>query len=223
MTLAALQQFGFQFECTDDTYTFKGNQKLSCAHAQVEGDWSSVAVHLVGAAIRGEISVSGLNPESLQPDKNLLHAIGQFGAKYEWKNSKLLVSESKNKAPFDFDCTQQPDLFPVLVVLACAAFGKSTIRGIHRLQNKESDRLNAMCAALNKWGVEYKTDEQMITIVGKGTIAYTEIETFQDHRMVMAGCVASLLNDKGQELREVDAIQKSYPHFLTDFQRLTSS
>jgi 3-phosphoshikimate 1-carboxyvinyltransferase len=223
MTLAALQQFGFQFECTDDTYTFKGNQKLSCAHAQVEGDWSSVAVHLVGAAIRGEISVSGLNPESLQPDKNLLHAIGQFGAKYEWKNSKLLVSESKNKAPFDFDCTQQPDLFPVLVVLACAAFGKSTIRGIHRLQNKESDRLNAMCAALNKWGVEYKTDEQMITIVGKGTIAYTKIETFQDHRMVMAGCVASLLNDKGQELREVDAIQKSYPHFLTDFQRLTSS
>ena len=223
MTLAALQQFGFQFECNDDTYTFKGNQKLSCAHALVEGDWSSVAAHLVGAAIQGKLSISGLNPKSLQPDQNILDALVQFGAKYEWADGILLISESKDKTPFDFDCTQQPDLFPMLVVLACAATGTSTIHGIHRLQNKESDRLSAMCAALQSWGVAYQMEEQKIAIIGKGTIEYAQIETFHDHRIVMAGCVASLLNDKGQELSEVIAVQKSYPDFLKDFKRLTSA
>lgn len=223
MTLAALQQFGFQFECNNDTYIFKGNQKLSCAHALVEGDWSSVAVHLVGAAIQGEISVSGLNPNSLQPDKNLLNALDQFGAKHQWKDGNLFISESKNKAPFDFDCTQQPDLFPVLVVLACAATGTSLLRGIHRLRNKEADRLSAMCEALQKWGVAYHIEEQTIAIVGRGSVAQAKIQTFQDHRIVMAGCLASLLCTEGLEIDATSAIQKSYPDFITDFQRLTKA
>jgi 3-phosphoshikimate 1-carboxyvinyltransferase len=159
----------------------------------------------------------------LQPDQNILDALVQFGAKYEWADGILLISESKDKTPFDFDCTQQPDLFPMLVVLACAATGTSTIHGIHRLQNKESDRLSAMCAALQSWGVAYQMEEQKIAIIGKGTIEYAQIETFHDHRIVMAGCVASLLNDKGQELSEVIAVQKSYPDFLKDFKRLTSA
>ena len=223
MTLAALREFGFQYERSNDVFSFVGNQALSCKQVQVEGDWSSVAAHLVGAAIRGEIQVSGLNPESLQPDQNILDALTQFGAKYEWADGILLISESKDKTPFDFDCTQQPDLFPVLVVLACAATGTSTIHGIHRLQNKESDRLSAMRAALQSWGVVFKIEEQKIAITGKGTIEHTVIETFQDHRIVMAGCVASLLNDKGQELSEVNAVQKSYPDFIKDFKRLTSA
>jgi len=83
--------------------------------------------------------------------------------------------------------------------------------------------LSAMCAALQSWGVAYQIEEQKIDITGKGTIEHTEIETFHDHRIVMAGCVASLLNDKGQELTEVDTVQKSYPDFIKDFKRLTNA
>jgi 3-phosphoshikimate 1-carboxyvinyltransferase len=223
MTLAALREFGFQYARNNDVFSFAGNQVLSCAQAKVEGDWSSVAAHIVGAAIRGEISISGLNPESLQPDKNLLHALEQFGAKHEWKNSNLIISESKDKTPFDFDCTQQPDLFPVLVVLACAANGKSSIKGIHRLKNKESDRLQAMCEAMSKWGIRYEIMEQVILIHGTGSIAKAQIETYHDHRIVMAGCVASLLCEEGQEIGDVSAIEKSYPGFVADFLSLTQA
>ena len=223
MTLAALRDFGFQYERSNDVFSFAGNQVLSCAQAKVEGDWSSVAAHLVGAAIRGEISVSGLNPESLQPDKNLLHALEQFGAKYNWNNGELILSESKNKTPFDFDCTQQPDLFPVLVVLACAAKGTSSINGIHRLKNKESDRLQAMCEAMSKWGIRYEIKEQVILIHGTGSIATAQIKTYHDHRIVMAGCVASLLCEEGQVIADASAIEKSYPGFVADFLRLTEA
>jgi 3-phosphoshikimate 1-carboxyvinyltransferase len=223
MTLAALREFGFQYERCNDVFSFVGNQVLSCAQAKVEGDWSSVAAHLVGASIRGEIRVSGLNLESLQPDKNLLHALEQFGAKYNWNNEELFLFESKNKTPFDFDCTQQPDLFPVLVVLACAARGTSSIKGIHRLKNKESDRLHAMCEALSKWGVSYEIKEQVILIHGTGSIATALIETYHDHRIVMAGCIASLLCKAGQAINDASAIEKSYPDFTADFLRLTQA
>ena len=221
MTLAALREFGFQYERSNDVFSFEGNQALSCAHIQVEGDWSSVAAHLVGAAIRGEIRVSGLNPESLQPDKNLLHALEQFGATYKWENGNLILTESKNKTPFEFDCTQQPDLFPVLVILACAANGTSSIKGIHRLKNKESDRLQAMCEAMSKWGIRYEIMEQVILIHGNGSIATAQIETYHDHRIVMAGCVASLLCEEGQVIDDSSAIEKSYPRFIADFLNLT--
>lgn len=223
MTLAALKQFGFVCQQNGETYTFEGAQQLSCASAQVEGDWSSVAAHLVGAAIHGKIELSGLNPLSLQPDQNLLNALGQFGAKYEWIKSNLLISESHYKSPFDFDCTQQPDLFPMLVVLACAARGKSTLSGIHRLKNKESDRLKAMCQALEIWGVDYQIEADKIEIQGTGQIKSGKINTYNDHRIVMASCVASLLSVDGQTVEAPEAIEKSYPDFIKDFLRLTEA
>jgi 3-phosphoshikimate 1-carboxyvinyltransferase len=221
MTLAALREFGFQYERSNDVFTFVGNQVLSCAEVQVEGDWSSVAAHLVGAAIRGEIRISGLNQDSLQPDKNLLMALELFGATCKWENGELLIKNSKDKTPFDFDCTQQPDLFPVLVVLACAANGKSSIKGIHRLKNKESDRLMVMCEALTAWGVHYQIKGEQIDIYGTGKVNSGAVKTYHDHRIVMAGCVASLLCEEGQKIDAVSAIEKSYPGFVADFQRLT--
>lgn len=196
---------------------------LSCPQAKVEGDWSSVAAHLVGAAIQGEIRVSGLNQQSLQPDKNLLSALEQFGATCKWENSELLIKNSIDKTPFDFDCTQQPDLFPVLVVLACAANGISSIKGIHRLKNKESDRLMVMCEALSTWGVHYQIKGEQIDIYGIGKVNSGTIKTYHDHRIVMAGCIASLLGSEGQEIDNVSAIEKSYPGFVADFLRLTQN
>jgi 3-phosphoshikimate 1-carboxyvinyltransferase len=223
MTLAALSQFGFVYQRKGATYTFEGAQELSYPKAQVEGDWSSVAAHLVGAAIRGKINISGLQATSLQPDQNLLQALSDFGANYTWENDALVLSESSAKKPFDFDCTHQPDLFPVLVVLACAATGTSTLRGIHRLKNKESDRLTVMCEALTAWGVSYQILGEQIVIHGKGQISSAEINTHHDHRIVMACCVASLLSPDAQTLDAVEAVEKSYPGFVADFLRLTEA
>lgn len=223
MTLAALKQFGFVYQQIGETYTFEGAQQLFCASAQVEGDWSSVAAHIVGAAIRGKIELSGLNRSSLQPDQYLLSVLEQFGAKYEWINAQLLISESPDKNPFDFDCTQSPDLFPVLVVLACAAQGKSTLSGIDRLKNKESDRLKAMCAALAIWGVAYQITEDKIEIEGTGKIKGGHIDTYNDHRIVMASCIANVLAAKVYLPEETSALQKSYPDFIQDFMRLTQA
>ncbi len=223
MTLATLSQFGFKYQRNGATYTFEGAQDLSCPKVQVEGDWSSVAAHLVGAAIHGKINITGLQVASLQPDQNLLKALSDFGANFVWENDSLILAESTDKKPFDFDCTHQPDLFPVLVVLACSATGTSTLRGIHRLKNKESDRLAVMCEALTAWGVSYQIKGEQIEIQGTGQIKSAQINTHNDHRIVMACCVVSLLSPDAQTLDDVESVEKSYPDFIADFLRLTEA
>lgn len=219
MTLAALRQFGFVYEQTGTTYIFDGAQELSCPEVSVEGDWSSAAAHLVASAINGSLQISGLNAKSLQPDQNLLAALTQFGALCQWNGETLEITSSEAKLPFDFDCTQQPDLFPVLVVLACAAEGTSKLSGIHRLHNKESDRLKAMCEALTIWGVAHELKEGTLLIHGTGKIKMGQIKTYHDHRIVMAACIANMLADAYCVPDDTSALQKSYPGFLTDFER----
>lgn len=223
LTLQTLQLAGFNYQKKSDTYFFLGAQVLKLHEAIVEGDWSSVSAFLVGAAIRGNLSVLGLNPDSLQPDSNVLLALEQFGANSRWEQGELMVRESASKTPIEFDITQQPDLFPVLVVLACAANGTSCIRGIHRLKNKESDRLLVMCEALTNWGVRFQINEDQIEINGVGQVRSALIDTQNDHRIAMAGAVASLICQEGQFLNESKSVEKSYPSFLKDWLALTKS
>jgi 3-phosphoshikimate 1-carboxyvinyltransferase len=221
MTLASLVQFGFTYEQKDFTFNFNGAQKLGCAQVVVEGDWSSMAAHLVGAAMKGELSIKGLQKQSLQPDKKLLEILKIYGATVNWDSDELFVKSSSLKNPFHFDCTQQPDLFPVLVVLACSAHGPSTLLGINRLKNKESDRLAAMCEAMDTWGVQYHIHNDEITIFGSGKVKGGSLRTHNDHRIVMAACISSLISQDPQILDDTSAIAKSYPQFLTDFAVLT--
>lgn len=223
LTLNVLAQAGFKYKQMGDTYLFEGAQELQLDQATVEGDWSSVAAFLVGAAIKGKIEIVGLNQTSLQPDRNLLRALHQFGAQMHWENGTLLINSSDKRQPFDFDCTQQPDLFPVLVVLACAAIGKSRIAGIDRLKNKESDRLKAMCEALKLWEIEYQINGNQIEIQGTGKVKSSQINTHNDHRIAMAGAIAALLCDEGQYLNENQSVTKSYPAFFEDLKALTES
>ena len=220
-TLATLCQAGFVYKLKERTYYFEGAQDLQVNHAVIEGDWSSVAAHLVGAAISGSIHVSGLLADSLQADRGLLKILSAFGAEIKWEDGVLTVTQAKEAKGFQTAINDHPDLFPVLVILACAATNKSSIGGIHRLQNKESDRLTAMCAALDAWNISYEIDKDQITIWGKGKLPFAQLNSHNDHRIAMAICIASLLSEDGQAINEMHCLKKSYPNFYKDFMALS--
>jgi 3-phosphoshikimate 1-carboxyvinyltransferase len=220
-TLAALSQAGFVYELKERTYFFTGAQDLRFNDAVIEGDWSSVAAHLVGAAIRGTIHISGLLADSMQADRGLLKILSEFGAQIKWEKSILTVTHAKETKGFQADINDHPDLFPVLVILACAATNKSRIEGIHRLQNKESDRLAAMCAALDAWGIKFEIVDDYISIYGNGALPFAKLSSFNDHRIAMAICIASLLSTEGQEIDDLQCLKKSYPNFFEDFLALS--
>jgi 3-phosphoshikimate 1-carboxyvinyltransferase len=217
MTLSRLRNFGVCIvELTEDTFFIKGAQEINCTEVNVEGDWSGAANALVGAAISGKVELNGLNPYSLQADQQILQAIQDFGATITWENDVLFIHQSKTKTPFEINITDCPDIFPILVVLACAAIGTSKIIGVDRLKNKESDRLAVMCEVLEKFGIVFQVDSTEIHIHGVGTVEGGEINTHNDHRIAMAATISACISRNSIELTNASCVAKSYPDFFKD-------
>jgi len=217
MTINRMRDFGLLVDkLTADTFHMKGEQKIKSTEVQIEGDWSGAANPIVGAAISGKVELHGLNPHTLQADRQILQAIGDFGATIRWENDVLYVHQSITKTSFETNITDCPDLFPILVVLACAATGTSKIIGVDRLKNKESDRLSVMCEVLEKFGIAFQLVENAIFIHGTGLVEGGEINTHNDHRIAMAATIASCIARNSIQLTDTSCVAKSYPEFFND-------
>ena len=221
LTLDVLKDFGVSVRHEDyNTFYVNGNQPMSSQKNSIEGDWSGAANHLVGAAISGEITMKGLSIISTQADKSILNALVDFGAKVEVHEHEIKVQQNE-KLPFVFDATHCPDLFPPLAILACAALGTSEIIGLHRLENKESNRQRSIVKMLNVLGVNYRIVSDSIFIESKGKVHGGTIATYNDHRMSMAGAIAACISTSEIIIDNVDCVAKSYPNFFNDLKELS--
>lgn len=216
MTLSMLARFDISILAEKDfTHLYiPGGQKYNPAAYRVEGDWSGAAFMLVAGALRGEIEVRDLLPDSQQADKQILDALSSAGADISSSGSSLRVKQGKLQA-FEFDATDCPDLFPPLTALACGCEGTSTLYGTDRLEYKESPRGRVLLQEFKKIGAEIAIKENHMEIKGSrlhGGI----IDSHNDHRIAMAGAVAGLIATDGVKIRNWQAVTKSYPDFFND-------
>ena len=216
LTLDTISQFNGKV--TNDGYRnfiIPGGQQLQCQRISVEGDWSSMSFHLVGAALNGEVEISGLSLNSKQADILILEVLRVFGAVIELNDTYIKVSK-KEKKPFNIDLTDAPDLFPVLSILACGAIGKSILKGTDRLVNKESNRLKSICTMLDVFKVQYELSKCDISINGTGEVQGGEIVTFSDHRIAMSAICAGTISNASISIDNEDCVKKSYHDYFED-------
>ena len=215
MTIAVLKEFKAEIvNNTDSIFQIRGNQKLGVNKIGLEGDWSNMAFHFVGAALSGEVSVSGIQIGSAQADKIVIDVLDSFGAITETKSSGEIKVTSASKNPFQVDLTDAPDLFPVLSVLACGANGDSSLKGTHRLINKESNRLQSICEMLDVFGVQYQLEEDTLIIFGRSSVRGGIVKTYNDHRMAMAAICAATISKNDIIIDNEECIQKSYCNYF---------
>lgn len=188
----------------------------------VEGDWSSAAFWVAAAAINGNITLSGLNKNSSQPDKAISRIVAQCGADVCWKDDQLQVS-SRSLTAFHYDATDSPDLFPVLAVLAACCEGESSICGLHRLQHKESNREASTTQLLSALGIPYRKQDNTLYITGIPVFQAAVIDSFNDHRIVMAATLSAIRCSQPVRILQADAVRKSYPGFFEDISRHSSA
>lgn len=221
MTLDALKRFGIAIEPSDDFRTFKvtGGQHARACSLAVEGDWSQAAFFLVLGAISGEVAIEGLNRASLQGDSVICDIVRSMGAKIRWEQDTLLVSPGALKST-DVDASQCPDLVPAVAVAAALCAGRSVIGNARRLRLKESDRLSAICAELNKLGAHVEEMGDGLVIHGVKRFHGARVDGWNDHRIVMALAAASSRCDGPVEIDGFEAVSKSYPEFWHDFKSL---
>ncbi len=214
MTISLLKDFGISIENRDyKEFRIKGNQKYNPPKQLViEGDWSGAAFWIVYGLIKNDIIIGGLNNESLQADKDILQILDSLNVKYKWDEGNLIIPKSKLE-PFVFDANHCPDLFPALVVLASSIEGQSTIKGLKRLKHKESDRGEVLKKEFGKLGLKIDLEADEMIIHGTGKLDSGTISSHNDHRIAMAGAIASILTEKGIEIGDSESVNKSYPEF----------
>lgn len=211
ITLDVLSLFGA--EVCDDGEVFRITGGLhSPSRVVTEGDWSNAAFLLAAGVLAGDVTVTGLNPDSKQADKRIFDLLTSANANVTF-DGKAYRALKSTLSPFRTDLTDIPDLAPVLSVLAGAANGVSVLTGAARLREKESDRLAAVMSNLAAMGVrsEYDANGDALRIYG-GKLSPFEARSFNDHRMVMSAAVAGLV--AGGTIDDVAPVNKSYPDFF---------
>lgn len=227
LTLEVMQDFGMPVPINEDykAFYFAPAQQPYIPGERsydVEGDWSGAAFLLVAAAIAGgEVELKGIRQSSRQADKRIIDALLNAGAYVQVKENAVLVRKSQ-LIGFDFDATDCPDLFPPLVALAALCKGVTRIRGLKRLKHKESDRGVTLQEEFDKLNVPIELEGDTMTIIGRGRVQVNNqrLNSHHDHRIAMAAAVAGLCADFEIDIRNAEAVNKSYPDFWDHLQTL---
>lgn len=216
MTVDALSRFGISIEESEDKdglplYRIRGGQKYRSADVTVEGDYSQAAFYFAANALGSEVKVDNLNENSVQGDKKILEIIRDMGY------NKLNAQTTGKLPAFSADVSDIPDLVPILTVLGCFTDGVSRITGAKRLKIKESNRLEAIAAALRNIGGKVKVLDDSLEIEPVERFRGGTIDGCNDHRIVMASAIASTMADGEITITDAEAVSKSYPDFWRDF------
>lgn len=218
MTVKVLGDYGVSVQETDYGYFIKGSQKYAVRNYTVEGDWSHAAFFMSAAAIGGKITLKGLDNNSAQGDKAVVDVMRMFGAKVTVGENSVTCEHGELHG-IDIDCDNIPDMVPAIAVTAAFAKGKTVIRGAQRLRFKESDRIESIVYNLRQMGVDVtETDDGMI--INPSGVSGAQLKGYNDHRIVMAFSVAGLFAQGKTTIDEAESVNKTYPSFFDDFNKL---
>lgn len=217
LTLSALAKFGIEIEHRNFLhYTIPGRQQYQSCQGQVEGDFSQGAFWLVAGTLGNKIQATGLNPNSLQGDKQIVEILKAMGAKLTLAGESITGEKSTTHGTV-IDAGDCPDIVPVLAVLAALSQGTTEIIHAGRLRIKECDRLKAMATELNKIGGKVTEKPEGLVIEGVENFTGGQVDSWNDHRIAMSMAVASIKCQKPLLLKNAEAVAKSYPNFWEDF------
>lgn len=219
MTVKVMKDYGVEIKETDFGYLIHGGQEFKRLDYTVEGDWSQAAFFLVAGAVGGDVTVSGLDMNTTQGDKGILDVLKSFGAEIEIKENSVRCVKSRLKGCV-VDATDIPDLVPIVAALGAFSGGKTIIKGAQRLRYKESDRIKSVVDNLKLIGADVTETEDGMIINGSARLHSARLKGYNDHRIVMAFSVAALFLDGDTVIDDAESINKSYPAFFEDYNKI---
>jgi len=222
LTLDSLKKSGIRVEHEEyRRFRVPGNQTFRPVRLRVEGDFSQGAFLLVAGATGGDLILRDLRPDSLQGDRVILSILAENGADLSRLPDGSFRIRKKRIRAFEAECSEFPDLVPVLGVLAATALGTSRLTGLERLKIKESDRLSAIYAELGKLGAIVRRGEDWLEVTGQESLpGGVRVDAWGDHRIAMSMAVAALSCENPLELTGADSVSKSWPDFWEDYGKL---
>jgi 3-phosphoshikimate 1-carboxyvinyltransferase len=230
-TEIALAQFGAEIARKPRRTTVCGGCPLKAQKLAVPGDLSSAAFFLCAALLFPDSDLylqdAGLNPTRTA----LLDFLSGMGAEIKLLN----LGESSGELIGDIHVTGGRlrggaidgemaatliDEIPVLAVLGTQTDDGLVVRGAEELRVKESDRIATVAENLRRMGAQVEVFPDGFAIPGKQSLSGAEIDSFGDHRVVMAFAVAALAAKGATKIRNSDAATVSFPGFFEELERV---
>jgi 3-phosphoshikimate 1-carboxyvinyltransferase len=230
MTMQMMDTFGVTPELIRDPHTQEPKQIIiprghyNGQRFAVEPDASSASYFLALAAIHpgSKITVQGLGRRSLQGDIGFAELLGRMGAKVVVGNDSIEITGPHSLHGIDVDMLPMPDAAMTLSVAALFADGRTTIRGLHTLRVKETDRLGALQTELTRLGATVAIEDDSLLIDSPVKIRPAEISTYDDHRMAMSFALAGT-KTPGVVIKNAECVNKTYPNYFNDLRQATGT
>jgi 3-phosphoshikimate 1-carboxyvinyltransferase len=214
ITLDIMQTFGVTAENDNyEKFSVQAGHVYKSQTYKVEGDWSSASYFLAAAAVTGgDITLSGVNPDSFQGDAQFPAVLEKMGCKVKKTADSLQLIGNSLKG-ITINMNNMPDAVQTLAVIALFAKGDTVIEGIGNLRIKETNRIEALANELGRLGAEVEAGEDFL-VIRPGDYQGAQIETYNDHRMAMSFAVAGL-KIPGVKIKNPKCVEKSFPDFFS--------
>ncbi|MHC1709875.1 MAG: 3-phosphoshikimate 1-carboxyvinyltransferase [Methanomassiliicoccales archaeon] len=211
--------FGASCHSTSEGFMVQGGQRYRPQDYTVPGDFSSAAFPLAAGALTGKVTVRNLDPKDAQGDRAFLDILRSLGANVDWNGDALTCSSAELSAT-DIDLGDAPDLFPMAAVMCAYAKGESRIYNASHVRLKESDRIAATAAFLRDMGADIVEKEDGCVIRGGRPLRGAKVNSFNDHRILMAAAIAALRASGETVISDGECHRISYPDFVSDMRSL---
>lgn len=223
LTLQVMGRFGVEV-CADGRgrYLIPGGQTYRPSDYRVEGDFSQAAFWIAAGMLGDGLVLTDLDQGTKQGDRRILDIARAMGADIRWSGGALRVGGGRPIGTV-VDAAQCPDLVPIVAAMAAVGRGTTRIINAGRVRIKESDRLKAMAAELNKLGAKVAEEPEGLVIEGVERLSGGRVDGWNDHRIVMSLAVAAIASDGPVIIEGEGAVKKSYPGFFDDYAALGGS
>ena len=227
MTLSLLNELGIAGTFEDNTFTIEHTPAVAPQMIVVEPDWSSasyfysmVALSPVGTSLY----MNHYKERSLQGDRIVADIYQSFGVRtIFWGDKIQLIKERDLLSPiFSYNLMDCPDIAQTIAV-TCFGLGiECFLSGLHTLNIKETNRLEALKNELTKLNAEVHISKEEIWVGSARKITRNiSIDTYNDHRMAMA--FAPLALKVPIIINDVQVVEKSFPDFWEQFESITEN
>jgi 3-phosphoshikimate 1-carboxyvinyltransferase len=219
VTIQAIQAFGgsarrdgyARFEVVPGAYR--------ATDYDVEPDASAASYFFAAAAVtRGRVVVPGLGSRSLQGDLDFVRLLERMGCRVRQTETETELEGPGELRGIEADMSNLSDTAQTLAAVAPFARGPTRVTGIGFIRRKETNRVAAVVAELNRLGIRAEEETDGF-VVHPGVPKPARIETYDDHRMAMSFAVIGLAAP-GIEILDPGCVSKTFPDFFETLEKL---
>lgn len=198
--------------------------RLHAIDFSVPGDFSSAAFLIVAACLvpNSELTLTGINLNDTRT--GLLDTLLEMGANIVVTQRgleagepageiRICTSELKGVEVGGNRVVRMIDEFPVFMVAALCAEGRTIVREAEELRVKETDRIKVMADELRKLGADIIETPDGFIIDGPQKLRGAVVDGHDDHRVAMSMTVAGLIAEGETTVNDSACAGDSFPGF----------